>query len=211
VITTLGSMKIKRSRLMAASLAMSVVISLLGGYAWSRTVADDDPSVDAELTDAQDRPQLGGPAEIVPNGNVAGEPLPAALLSDRDGNDIATSSLVGDRPLVINFWFSTCAPCAKELPEFSAAHAEFGEEVRFVGVNTIDSIPVMERFASERGVTYELLRDDLAEFTDGIEASNFPVTIFVTSDGTIVEQTGVVDLDGLRDKIANLQAQEALV
>jgi peroxiredoxin len=204
-------MKILRPRLLAGSLAVAVAVSLLGGYAWSRIIGDDDPSVDAELTDAQDRPQLGGPEEIVPNGNVAGDPLPAATLSDRDGNDVTTASLLGDQPLVINFWFSTCPPCAKELPEFAAAHAEFGDDVRFVGVNTIDSIPVMERFAGERGVTYELFRDDLAELTDGIEASNFPVTIFVTSDGTIVDQTGVIDLDGLRDKIANLQTQEALV
>jgi hypothetical protein len=70
---------------------------------------------------------------------------------------------------------------------------------------------VMERFAGERGVTYELLRDDRAEFTDGIEASNFPLTVFVTSDGTIVEQTGVIDLDGLREKIADLQTQEAFL
>jgi peroxiredoxin len=202
-------MKIRRPRLLAGSLAAAVVISLLGGFVWARAVGDDPAPVDARLT--RDTPQVGGPEEIVPNGKVVGEPLPAATLSDRDGNDVTTASLLGDKPLVINFWFSTCAPCAKELPEFSAAHSELGDAVRFVGVNTIDSVPVMERFAGERGVTYELFRDDLAEFTDGIEASNFPVTIFVTSDGTIVEQTGVIDLDGLREKIANLQTQEELV
>lgn len=211
MVITLGPMKIKRPRLLAGSLAVAVVVSLVGGYIWSQAVADDESGVDATLDNAQDRTSVAGPGEIRPNGNVAGTALPFATLSDGDGSEVTTASLLGARPLVINVWFSTCLPCAKELPEFAAAHAEFGDEVRFVGVNSIDSVPVMERFAGERGVTYELLRDDLAEFIDGIEASNFPITLFVTSDGTIVQQAGVIDLEGLREKIANLRTQEELV
>jgi hypothetical protein len=67
----------------------------------------------------------------------------------------------------------------------------------------------MERFAGERGVAYELYRDDLAELTDGIGASNFPVTIFVTSDGTIVDQTGALDAAELDARIDDLLAREA--
>lgn len=202
-----------RPRLFAASLAVAVVVSLIGGYVWSQTIADDSVELDARLSDPQDRdiPTDGSEFEIRPNGNVQGDPLPLATISNREGQDVSTAELLGGDPLVINFWFSSCPPCAAELPEFAEAHEEFGDEVRFIGVNTIDSVPVMERFAGERGVTYEQFRDDLAEFTDGIRAVNFPVTIFVTSDGTIVEQTGVIDVEGLREKIANLQAQEELV
>jgi hypothetical protein len=35
-----------------------------------------------------------------------------------------------------------------------------------------------------------------------------PVTLFVTSDGTIVEQTGPLDADQLRDKVADLLAAD---
>ena len=111
--------------------------------------------------------------------------------------------------MVVNFWFSTCPPCAKELPDFAEVHAEVGDEVRFVGVNTIDSVPVMERFAGERGVQYELYRDEFAELTNGIGAAAFPVTVFVTSDGVIIKQTGVLDADALRDEVDNLRAVEA--
>ena len=111
--------------------------------------------------------------------------------------------------MVVNFWFSTCPPCAKELPDFAEVHAVRGDEVRFIGINPIDSVEVMEDFAGERGVAYELYRDDFAEFTDGIGASAFPVTIFVTSDGEIVEQTGVLDEEQLDAKVDELLAQEA--
>jgi hypothetical protein len=35
-----------------------------------------------------------------------------------------------------------------------------------------------------------------------------PITLFVTSDGTIVEQTGALDADELRAEIADLLAAE---
>ena len=204
VVTSLKTMNVARPRLLVVSLAIAVVVSVAGGFVWAQLVSDDDsfPTVANE-------PGLGLDNEIVPNGSP--DRIPAATMSDRDGNDVTTASLLGGQPMVINFWFASCPPCAAELPEFADAHLEFGADVRFIGVNTIDSIPEMERFAGERGVTYELFRDDLAEFTDGIQASNFPITLFVTSDGTVVEQTGVIDLEGLREKIATLQEQEELV
>lgn len=186
----------KRPRLLAVSLAVAVVLSIVGGVIWAGATADDESESDGE------------PTAIETNDDVVGTPLPGATVSDSDGNPLSVSSFVGD-PLVVNFWFSTCPPCAKELPDFAVVHDERGDDVRFIGVNPIDSIEVMERFAGERGVTYELYRDDLAEFTDGIGASNFPITIFVTSEGQIVEQAGILDADQLRQKIDELQALEA--
>lgn len=189
-------MDVKRPRLLAVSLAVAVVLSIVGGVIWAGATADDESESDGE------------PTAIETNDDVVGTPLPEATVSDSDGNPLSVSSFVGD-PLVVNFWFSTCPPCAKELPDFAVVHDERGDDVRFIGVNPIDSIEVMERFAGERGVTYELYRDDLAEFTDGIGASNFPITIFVTSEGQIVEQAGILDADQLRQKIDELQALEA--
>ena len=53
-------------------------------------------------------------------------------------------------------------------------------------------------------MSYELYRDDFAEFTDAISAVNFPITLFVTPEGRIIEQTGVIDADDLRTEITQL-------
>ncbi|MEO1056227.1 MAG: TlpA disulfide reductase family protein [Actinomycetota bacterium] len=192
-----------RPRLLAISLVVAVVISVGAGFLIARS-GDDEP--DAVL----DNPQT---VETFPNnglGNdlVEGDLLPVTTLFDRDENEIVTASLLG-QPTVMNFWFSTCPPCAKELPDFAEVHSEVGDEVRFIGVNTIDSVETMERFAGERGVTYEQLRDPFAELTDAIGAVAFPITLFVTSDGTIIEQTGVLDADQLRERVDELQTIDA--
>ena len=186
-----------RPRLLIGSLVAAVAVVAAVAFVWSQQDGDD---TDAVLDSS-------GGVETFPNdglGNdaVEGDPFPDVVLLDGDGNEVATSELLGE-PLVVNLWFSTCPPCAKELPDFAEVDAET-DEVRFVGVNTIDSVEVMERFAGERGVTYDLFRDEFAELTDAVGAVAFPVTLFVTSDGTIVDQTGVLDADELRTRVANL-------
>ncbi len=190
-----------RPRLLAGSLLVAVAV--IGIFALTQQ-PDDDAPVDATLTDA--RAVVTFPNDGLGNEDVQGDPFPDITLIDRDGNEVTTAALIGE-PLVVNLWYSTCAPCAKELPEFAEVDAE-NSGARFVGVNMLDSVEVMERFAGERGVEYDLFLDEYAELADAIGATAMPITLFVTSDGTIVEQTGPLDADELRGKIADLLAAD---
>lgn len=198
-----------RPRLLVGSLLVAVAVIAI--FAWTQRPDDGDDTADTDL-DAQ----LSDPGAVVTfpldglgNDPVAGDPFPEVTLLDGADNEVTTAELVGE-PMVVNLWFSTCPPCAQELPEFAEVDAE-RDDVRFIGVNTLDSVEVMESFAGERGVEYDLYRDRFAELTDGIGAVAFPITLFVTSDGTIVEQAGVLDADELNSRIdALLVAEERL-
>jgi peroxiredoxin len=189
-----------RPRLLVVSLLVAVAV--VGVFVWIQSSDGDDTAVDATLQDPQS--VITFPDDGLGNDDVQGDPFPDVVLIDRDDNEVTTGDLVGE-PLVVNLWYSTCPPCAKELPDFAEVDAET-DEVRFIGVNTLDSLEVMERFAGERGVEYDLFRDEFAELADAIGATAMPITLFVTSDGTIVEQTGPLDADELRAEIADLLA-----
>jgi peroxiredoxin len=191
-----------RPRLLVGSLLVAVAV--IGVAVWIQSSNSDDPPVDATLQDPQS--VITFPNDGLGNDDVQGDPFPDVVLIDRDDNEVTTGELVGE-PLVVNLWYSTCPPCAKELPDFAEVDAET-DAVRFIGVNTLDSLEVMERFAGERGVEYDLFRDEFAELADAIGATAMPITLFVTSDGTIVEQTGALDADELRAEIADLLAAE---
>jgi thiol-disulfide isomerase/thioredoxin len=189
-------------RLLAASLAAAVVVSIGGGYLLSRS-DDSDPAEDETLV--LDDPGVVQVPSIETNAVVAGSPLADATLVDNDGNEIASAALVG-QPLIINVWNSTCAPCKKELPAFAAVHADLGDDIRFVGVNNLDNAEVNESFARDRGVRYELLRDTADSFASSLGIATLPVTLFVAPDGTILRQTGVLEEDELREYAAELLA-----
>ena len=189
-----------RPRLLVGSLLVAVAV--IGIAVWTQQSDSDDGEFDASLQDPSS--VVTFPNDGLGNDDVQGDPFPDVVLLDGDDNEIATSDLVGE-PLVVNLWYSTCPPCAKELPEFAEVDAET-DDARFIGVNILDSVEVMERFAGERGVEYDLLRDEFADLSGAIGATAMPITLFVTSDGTIVEQTGALDADELRGKIADLLA-----
>jgi peroxiredoxin len=189
-----------RPRLLVVSLLVAVAV--VGVFVWIQSSDGDDTAIDATLRDPQS--VITFPDDGLGNDDVQGDPFPDVVLIDRDDKEVTTGDLVGE-PLVVNLWYSTCPPCAKELPHFAEVDAET-DDVRFIGVNTLDSLEVMERFAGERGVQYDLFRDEFAELADAIGATAMPITLFVTSNGTIVEQTGPLDADELRAEIADLLA-----
>ncbi len=192
-----------RPRLLVGSLLVAVVVIV--AFAWTQRSDGTGDQLDARLTDPG--AVVTYPNDGLGNQSVEGTPFPDVTLADAAGNDVTTADLLGE-PLVVNLWFTTCPPCAKELPAFAEVDAE-RDDVRFIGVNTIDSVEAMERFAGERGVQYDLYRDEFAELADGVGAVAFPVTLFVTSDGTIVDQSGALDANELRTKIDQLMVEES--
>jgi peroxiredoxin len=185
-------------------LCAAVAIGLVGGWALSRAVIGDGDNAESDI----DSVVLAEPGEYQQpvdgdNRDLGGEHLPDVVLTDAAGFEIHTSSLVG-QPLVVNLWYSTCIPCKRELGEFATVHRELGDRIRFVGINPFDSVEVMERFAGDRGVGYDLLRDQEAAFVDAVGVVNFPVTLFVDADGSIVAHTGEIDGDELRARIEEL-------
>lgn len=191
----------RRSVLGAAAAGVAAAAIALFGGVWFAGYLVDEPAVDGEVV--LDEPGVYQQPTDEVNENVAGEMVPEDGLVDAGGNPVSLAEYRG-APLVVNLWFSRCAPCQRELVDFAEVHAEVGDRVRFVGVDPFDTVEAMERFADARGVTYELLRDPERTFTNGIGVVAFPVTLFVDGDGRIVRQTGVIDADELRSSIDEL-------
>jgi thiol-disulfide isomerase/thioredoxin len=120
------------------------------------------------------------------------------------GDTFQTADLIG-KPLVINFWYSTCAPCKRELPAFAAVQAKYGDQVRFVGVDSLPPSDTEESFARDKGVQYELLYDTNGELISAAGVAAFPQTLIIDAQGTILQQTGELTAAKLEDLIkANL-------
>lgn len=176
-----------RKRLLIGSLVVSLIASVAIGLVIANSNADDSGDGDTAVLDPNVKPPTIGT-----NAAVEGKPLPTIDLSTLDGAALSTADLVG-QPLVINIWGSTCGPCKKELPDFAKVHAVFGDQVRFVGIDYLPPSEREEQFARDKGVQYELLYDATGDFINEMGISAFPVTLIVTADGTIVQQTGQLD------------------
>lgn len=190
-----------RKRLLLGSLGVSLVLSVAIGWVVSRSHDSGGSSGDVVVIDGTDGSTVTfRPPTLETNAVVEGKSLPVVTLQTLKGDDVTTAGLLG-QPLVINVWGSTCTPCKAELPAFATVHGEYGDRVRFVGVDYLGPSDYEEQFARDRGVNYELLYDANGEFVSKVGIGTFPVTLFVTPDGTIVQQTGQLDADRLRSLI----------
>lgn len=127
---------------------------------------------------------------IATNAPLEGELVGHAEITDLDGDTISTANWFSadGRPTLINFWFTTCPPCRREMPALETAHATFGRDIRFIGVNTQDSASAIRSFTEELGVTYEMVRDPNGDLVVANGISTFPTTLFIDSSGRIVKQ-----------------------
>lgn len=124
------------------------------------------------------------------NAPLEGTSLGSASVLTLDGDAESTADWFGSdpRPMVINFWFTTCPPCRREMPVLQHAFLDHGDEVRFIGVNVQDSASTIRSFVADLGVTYDMVRDDNGGLVVANGISAFPTTLFVTASGRIVGQ-----------------------
>ena len=181
--------------LLAGLAAVALVISI------GSNLGDNDQSTDVVLDEPGEYQQPGIPT----NAPLAGTALENAVVIDMAGNELDTAALSDGRPMLINFWFSNCQPCKREMPALQQAWASYGDTVRFIGVNTQDSESITRSFASDVGVEYELVRDPDGRFVTANGIATFPTTLFVRADGTIVEQVaGEISIDDLTRALSEL-------
>jgi thiol-disulfide isomerase/thioredoxin len=159
---------------------VSALVILLAGQ---RT---DSPSPDVVLDVPGEYQQPG----ISTNAPLQGAPLQHANLVDLDGVSVSTSDWFTStgQPMLVNFWFTSCPPCRREMPALQQAFETYGEQVRFIGVNVQDSASAIRTFVDELGVTYEMLRDVNGNLVVANGISAFPTTLFIDSNGRIVKQ-----------------------
>ena len=172
-------MRIRRNLLVWSTVA-ALVVAIVGGWLFSS--ASDD-GVDANLTN----PGVVQDPTIGTNAVTNGEALPAINLPSVTTGDL-TAIFPQGRPLVINFWFSTCEPCRHEMPVLQNAHLEWGDRVEFIGVNPQDNPADAEKFAAKYGIDYPLLLDRDGALVGKVGVSTFPTTLFVDTNGQVVLQ-----------------------
>ena len=156
------------------------IVSAVGGWIVSR---QSNTNVDAHMTSPGEVPY----PQLSTNDVVVGLDLPRVDVLTENGTTISSSRWVGS-PLVINFWYSTCEPCRREMPLLAQTAQRFGREVRFIGVNLNDSPTVARSFADRYGVTYDLVFDNDGNLARQLGVATAPVTIFVSADGVILDQ-----------------------
>lgn len=120
---------------------------------------------------------------------LKGRPAPdfaLAALTTRYAQTIHLSNFKG-KPVVLNFWASSCDPCQEEAPMLQTqAHHAQTKGIVFIGVDFEDTQTNGLSFLQKYGITYLNVLD-----ADGSTAIHYgvvytPTTFFINSKGVVV-------------------------
>ena len=108
---------------------------------------------------------------------------------------------------ILNFWFPSCGPCAKELPHIEKLNDEFGNEIESIGIQMIgiDNINDGLKFAQKLNLSYKLGYNSDNSTIKKYKINSFPTTIFVSkSNNNFIIWDGYIGYDDLLNNTKNI-------
>ncbi len=122
------------------------------------------------------------------------------------GEQVAMASLVGEKPVIMNFWAAECPPCRAELPEFQKFYGEYHDRVlvlgidlgQFTGQGTVEQ---GRELLAELGVGFPAGHTEDSEVLPKYQVLGLPTTVFINADGSIhTKWTGALNEEVLIEK-----------
>jgi thiol-disulfide isomerase/thioredoxin len=183
-----------RKKVVVAVLSIVLLVSVVGGWALSRS-SDD---VDANLT----TPGVEQTPGIGTNANNTGKKFSFIPVTDVLSGAAVTITPMG-KPMVVNFWFSTCEPCKREMPALTAAASAYGTRVNFIGINPNDTEESASAFIEKYGIKYANYLDDGDQLSEA-GVTTMPTTFFIDANGYIVKtHAGELTLEDIDNLLQN--------
>lgn len=111
------------------------------------------------------------------------KPSPDFELVDLHGKVWRLSNLRG-KIVVLNFWFTSCAPCVQEIPELNELVREYNNKpVVFLGL-TFNNADQIKTFVKKHTFNYNLLPNS-AEIDKKFHISLWPTSIVIDREGYV--------------------------
>ena len=120
-------------------------------------------------------------------GIAVGARPPAVTVADLDGNPVDLSTVIGKKPVLLEFWATWCPRCAALLPRMDAARTRFGDQVEFVAIAVaVGQTPAsVKRHLTRHPIPLRLLWDSNGNAVRAFQAPGTSFVVVLNRDGTV--------------------------
>jgi len=135
------------------------------------------------------------PAQEDEVGIAVGAKPPAVTVADLEGAPVDLGTIVGKKPVLVEFWATWCPRCAALLPKMEAARARYGDRVDFVAIAVaVGQTPAaIKRHLARHPIPFRVLWDATG---GAVRAFQAPATSFVV----VLDSTGRVAYTGFGEE-----------
>jgi thiol-disulfide isomerase/thioredoxin len=136
-----------------------------------------------------------------------------AFVGTTESGQVLDSSAFEGNVIVMNWWYSACAPCRAEASDLAMLSVEFEDSVQFVGVNVRDTAETALAFDRNFRIEYPSVIDAQSgqvslAFTGVVSPQAVPTTIVIDRDGKVASRIlGRIEASILRTLIQTVVDQ----
>lgn len=159
-----------------------VIVLAVAGFLYSRLApAAENDQLASEPTQSQDGSDTS---------SQQSNPVPSFPMEDTQGNTVQLSDFLGQKPVFLNFWASTCPPCKQEMPDIQALYEQYGDDIQFLLVNVgaamNDTREKAETYLSKEKFTFPVYYDVDYQAITTYGVNSFPFSFFIDAQGNLV-------------------------
>lgn len=188
------------------AISIAIVIFIVGSLALSLAGCSSDPLAD-QFRSGDSKNYIAGDGTVT---EFAVDQRPSFLPftgETESGMQLSSDAFAG-QVVVMNWWYSACAPCRAEAPDLQALYEEFANQgVEFVGVNVRDTAETALAFDRNFGISFPSIIDAQSgsvslAFQGVVSPQAVPTTIVIDKNGKVASRIlGRIDASILRTLI----------
>lgn len=137
--------------------------------------------------------------------NLKGSTIDKLDLTDLEGKKYSIKSLK-NKVIVLNFWFTNCAPCIKEMPDLNKLKAKYQNDGVVFFAITYNKRDLITSFLERTKLDFIIIPNEQATIDD-FQIKFFPTNILINKEGKVefINETFVSNgLEIIDKKIAKL-------
>lgn len=194
------------------AIAITLIIFIFGTIALSLAGCASDPLAE-QFRSGDSKNYIAGDGTVT---EFASEQRPIFLpfSGETESGQMLDSEALAGQVVVMNWWYSACAPCRAEAPDLQALYEEYQDQgVQFVGVNVRDTSETALAFDRKFGISFPSIMDaqtgnvSLA-FQGIVSPQAVPTTLVIDKQGKVASRIlGRIDPSILRTLIETVVAE----
>ena len=137
---------------------------------------------------------------------ASARPAPSFSVKTLEGKPLKSSDL-RQKPMIVDFWATWCAPCRASMPHLSTMQSRYEKQgLTVIGMSVDESGPQgVRKFADKLGVKFTLAmaNDEILDAYGPIRS--IPTTFFINRKGDIVRRVvGYIDGETMDDYVKEI-------
>ncbi len=135
---------------------------------------------------------------------VSAQEIPSGTIMDMKGNKVAFKDIIkSDKPIIVDFWATWCAPCINELDTISELYPDWQDEtgVKLIAISLDDERTArrIKPLVNGKAWDYEIYRDFNLDLKRAFNFSAPPFLVIIKNGKIVYTHSGFTP--GNEDKI----------